>query len=46
MAIGKHNQMKKGEMEKVKKGKLENNVNVVFYSNKEQYFLDKLDEIG
>ena len=37
--------MKKGEMEKVKKGKLENNVNVVFNSNKEQYFLDKLDEI-
>ena len=46
MAIGKYNQMKKGEMEKVKKGKLENNVNVVFNSNKEQYFLDKLDEIG
>ena len=46
IAIDELNQKKNGEMEKVKKGKLENNVNVVLNSNKEQYLLDKLDEIG
>ena len=33
-------------MEKAKKGKLENNVNVVFNSNEEKHLPTKLDEMG
>ena len=33
-------------MEKAKKGKLENNVNVVFNSNEEKHLITKLDEVG
>ena len=35
-----------GKWEKLKKGKLENNANVVSSSSREQYLHNKLDEMG
>ena len=35
-----------GKWEKLKKGTLENNVNVAFSSSREQYLHNKLDEMG
>ena len=35
-----------GKWKKLKKGKLENNLNVVFNSNKEKHLLTKLDGMG
>ena len=43
-AIGEH--IKEGKWKKLKRGKLENNVNVVFNSNEEKHLLTKLDEMG
>ena len=46
-AIGEHIRRRKiGKWKKLKRGKLENNVNVVFNSNEEKHLLTKLDEMG
>ena len=47
MAIGEHiSERKMGKWEKLKRRKLENNVNVVFNRNEENHLLTKLDEMG
>ena len=46
-AIGEHVRRRKmGKWKKLKREKLENNVNVVFNSNEEKYLLTKPDEMG
>ena len=46
IAIGEQTRTKMRKWKKSKRGKLENNVNVVFNSNKDQHLFDKLDEMG
>ena len=46
-AIGEHIRRRKmGKWKKLKRGKLENNINIVFNSNEEKHWLTKLDEMG